>query len=62
MDLVQKITNRPITQSSINDRKDFEEDLKRSLQEIQITLHSILYQIEAFSRKIIERIEEGKEE
>lgn len=62
MDLVQKINNRPITQSSINDRKDFEEDLKRSLQEIQITLHSILYQIEAFSRKIIERIEEGKEE
>ena len=62
MDLVQKINNRPGVQSTPNGRKDFEEDIKRSLQEIQIILHSILYQIEAFSRKIIERIEEGKEE
>lgn len=62
MDLIQKINNRPEVQSTPNGRKDFEEDIKRSLQEIQITLHSILYQIEVFSRKIIERIEEGKEE
>lgn len=57
MDIAQKIVSR--NSVKVNDRKEFEEDVKRDLQDIEMTLHAILYHLEFLSKKIIQ-ITEGK--